>query len=75
MPRKGVVLINVHVPYEGELENTDMFIPYDHIAANALHGAGYTHLAHLEGGMQAWEASDRTLIHNPVDGADATANH
>ena len=101
MQRKGVVLINVHVPYEGELEKTDMFIPYDHIvgdshlpkakdselllycrtgrmseiAANALHGAGYTHLTHLEGGMHAWEASGRALIHNPVHGADATADH
>jgi phage shock protein E len=96
MNDKGAVLINVHVPYEGELEHTDAFIPYDHIvgndhlpqdkhteillycrsgrmseiAANALHGVGYTRLAHLEGGMRAWEASGRTLIHNPIHGAD-----
>jgi len=100
MQDKGAVLINVHVPYEGELENTDAFIPYDRIvgdshlpkdkntevllycrsgrmsemAATALHGAGFTRLAHLEGGMRAWEAAGRTIIHNPVHGADATAH-
>jgi rhodanese-related sulfurtransferase len=91
---KGAVLVNVHVPYEGELADTDAFIPYDHIvgdarlpadkhtelllycrsgrmsemAANALHGVGYTRLAHLEGGMRAWEASGHTLLHNPAHG-------
>jgi rhodanese-related sulfurtransferase len=27
-----VTLINVHIPYEGELPETDLFIPYDEIA-------------------------------------------
>ena len=31
MKREDVVLINVHIPYEGELEQTDAFIPYDKI--------------------------------------------
>jgi rhodanese-related sulfurtransferase len=92
MNDKDATLINVHIPYEGELEQTDAFIPFDKIlgdsrlpkdkdseillycrsgrmseeAGNALHGAGYTNLAHLEGGMRGWEAAGRTLIQNPA---------
>lgn len=28
---KDFVLVNTHIPYEGELEKTDLFIPYDRI--------------------------------------------
>ena len=34
LQHKNFLLINVHVPYEGELRNTDLFIPYDEIAAH-----------------------------------------
>ena len=35
MKDKDAVLINVHVPYEGEIEGTGIFIPYDKILDNA----------------------------------------
>ena len=101
MDDKDAVLINVHIPYEGELENTDQFIPFDKIlgdsrlpkdkdseillycrtgrmseeAGNALHNAGYTNLAHLEGGMRGWEAAGRKLIQNPAHAAETPTAH
>ena len=99
MQNKAAVVINVHIPYEGELEQTDEFIPYDKIlgdsrlpkdkkseillycrsgrmseeAGAALHQAGYTNVAHLEGGMRGWEAAGRQLIHNPAHASETPA--
>lgn len=35
MARPEAVVINVHVPYEGEIEGTDVFIPFDAIVGDA----------------------------------------
>jgi rhodanese-related sulfurtransferase len=92
MKNSEAAVINVHIPYEGEIENTDAFIAYDKIAGDSslpkdknteillycrtgrmseeagavLHEEGYTKVAHLEGGMKAWEAAGRPLVHNPA---------
>lgn len=84
----GAFLVNVHRPYEGEIDGTDAFIDYDEIvgdqrlpsdtdapivlycetgrmsaiAADALVSAGYTDVAHLEGGMVAWEAAGMPIL-------------
>ncbi len=34
LEKKDFFFVNVHVPYEGEIKNTDAFIPYDKIADN-----------------------------------------
>src|SRR3990167_11357890 len=34
LKQKDFFFVNVHVPYEGEIKNTDAFIPYDTIADN-----------------------------------------
>ena len=101
MKNEQAMVINVHVPYEGELAGTDAFIPYDKIkddprlpedkatelllycrtgrmseeAAVDLLEEGYTNIAHLEGGMKAWEASGRQVVYNPENAAKQSAPH
>ncbi len=35
LSNKDFLLVNVHIPYEGEIGQTDLFIPFDKIADNA----------------------------------------
>lgn len=32
----GSLLVNVHIPYDGEIDGTDLFIPYNALATDAL---------------------------------------
>jgi len=81
-------ILNVHIPYAGEIEGTDDNVPYNDIdaltsalpdkdapiilycrsgnmseqASRQLVEMGYTNLYDVPGGMNAWQASGRTLI-------------
>ena len=92
--RAGAFVVNVHVPYAGEIEGTNAFIPFDRIvgdaslptnkatdivlycrsgrmsgiASSALATAGYTRVAELDGGLDAWKAAGRhLLVRNQAD--------
>ena len=34
LQNKDFLLINVHIPYEGEIDGTDLFLPYNEIESN-----------------------------------------
>ena len=34
LKRKDFPLINVHIPYDGEIEGTDLFVPFDQVETN-----------------------------------------
>jgi len=86
---KDFTLLNVKTPYIGEIDGTDLYIPYDQIAsrvselpadkgakilvycrsgvesaqaAQSLIGLGYKNIWNLDGGMNAWTASGRSLV-------------
>jgi phage shock protein E len=85
------LVVNVHIPYEGEIEGTDLNLAYDEIeqhlaslegakdgglllycksgrmsriAADALAAHGFRDMLHLDGGMIAWEADGKPLVHS-----------
>jgi phage shock protein E len=82
-------LLNVKTPYIGEIDGTDLYVPYTQLAARAselpsdksarlvvycrsgaesaiasqtLLNLGYTNIENLDGGMNAWTASGRSLV-------------
>jgi rhodanese-related sulfurtransferase len=86
---KDFTFVNVKTPYIGEIDGTDLYIPYDQLtarkadlppaknakilvycrsgtesamAAQTLLDLGYTNVWNLEGGMNAWQSSGRTLV-------------
>ena len=89
LTEKDFTLVNVKTPYIGEIDGTDLYIPYDQLSARAsqlpatksakmlvycrsgvesaqaaqsLLGLGYTNVWNLDGGMNAWQSSGRTLV-------------
>ena len=88
MTAENAFVVNVHMPYEGEIDGTDAFIAFDQIddsgelppdlsqpirlycktgrmsqtAGLTLIQMGYTDVAHLVGGIDAWEKSGRAIF-------------
>ena len=86
---KDFTFVNVKTPYIGEIDRTDLYIPYDQLTARAsqlpqakdarilvycrsgaesaiasqtLLSLGYTNVWNLDGGMNAWQSSGRTIV-------------
>jgi hypothetical protein len=61
---KDFPLINVHIPYEGEIEGTDVCRSgsMSGKAARELVSLGYTDVWNLDGGMIAWKQAGYPLL-------------
>jgi rhodanese-related sulfurtransferase len=90
LQNKDFTFVNVKTPYSGEIDRTDLYIPYSQLNARAselplakdakilvycrsgaesatasqtLLARGYTNVWNLDGGMNAWQSSGRSLVH------------
>lgn len=87
---RSYIVVNVHIPYQGEIEGTDYNIAFNDIdaltealpdkntpivlycrsgnmseqATQDLVELGYTQVYDVPGGMNAWQASGRSLVDN-----------
>ena len=63
LPAKAFTLVNVHIPYEGELPQTDLFVPYNQIdeLASKLPDKGAPIVLYCRSGRMSTEAA-RNLV-------------
>jgi rhodanese-related sulfurtransferase len=74
MDKAELCLINVHIPYAGEISETDMYSmivvycksgPMGKSAAEKLVELGYTNVFNLRNGMIEWQQRGNRLLFRP----------
>jgi rhodanese-related sulfurtransferase len=77
LEEKDFTFVNVHIPFEGDIPNTDDLLPVDKdakivlycrsgnmssTASKTLVDLGYTNIWNLDGGFNAWKAAGLPLV-------------
>ncbi len=80
LEKKDFLLVNVHVPYDGQNEQNSGKLPADkrakivlycrsgnmsRVAERTLLGLGFSNVLDVQGGMLAWQAAGYPLISAP----------